>query len=156
MLVRLSRPISYNIYMPWARLGYFCSGGRSSLFFGGGCRSRTLSTSIPFRSIPFRSFPCYSTHFQGNFLLSGSSDKSAIVWDVARGDVQQQFRFHEAPTLVRFTQWVRLFGLSFCRFPDCAYVCLHPFKRTRLHAIKLRIIHRRDQLVYLMLPVKCI
>lgn len=37
---------------------------------------------------------------QGNFLLSGSSDKSAIVWDVARGDVQQQFRFHEAPTLV--------------------------------------------------------
>ncbi|CAM9678388.1 unnamed protein product, partial [Ectocarpus sp. 13 AM-2016] len=36
---------------------------------------------------------------QGNFLLSGSSDKSAIVWDVARGDVQQQFRFHEAPTL---------------------------------------------------------
>lgn len=39
--------------------------------------------------------------FQGNYLLSGSSDKSAIVWDVARGDVQQQFRFHEAPTLVR-------------------------------------------------------
>lgn len=38
--------------------------------------------------------------FQGNYLLSGSSDKSAIVWDVARGDVQQQFRFHEAPTLV--------------------------------------------------------
>ncbi|CAN0537533.1 unnamed protein product, partial [Ectocarpus sp. 12 AP-2014] len=36
---------------------------------------------------------------KGNFLLSGSSDKSAIVWDVARGDVQQQFRFHEAPTL---------------------------------------------------------
>lgn len=39
---------------------------------------------------------------QGNHLLSGSSDKSAIVWDVARGEVKQQFRFHEAPTLVCF------------------------------------------------------
>lgn len=37
---------------------------------------------------------------RGNHLLSGSSDKSAIVWDVARGEVKQQFRFHEAPTLV--------------------------------------------------------
>ena len=33
-------------------------------------------------------------------MLSGSSDKSAIVWDVSRGQVQQRFRFHEAPTLV--------------------------------------------------------
>lgn len=45
--------------------------------------------------------------FQGNFLLSGSSDKSAIVWDVARGDVQQQFRFHEAPTLVSLSLILR-------------------------------------------------
>lgn len=39
---------------------------------------------------------------QGSFLLSGSSDKSAIVWDVSKGEVQQQFRFHEAPTLVSY------------------------------------------------------
>jgi transducin (beta)-like 1 len=35
----------------------------------------------------------------GNYLLSGSSDRSAIVWDVAAGRVQQRFEFHEAPTL---------------------------------------------------------
>jgi hypothetical protein len=32
-------------------------------------------------------------------LLSGSVDKTAIVWDCKTGDVMQQFEFHKAPTL---------------------------------------------------------
>lgn len=67
--------------------------------------------------------------FQGNFLLSGSSDKSAIVWDVARGDVQQQFRFHEAPTLVRF-----------CR-------CTNVKHGTCLRASALQCVHRSMKMV---------
>ena len=35
----------------------------------------------------------------GSMLLSGSVDKTAIVWDTKTGDVVQQFEFHKAPTL---------------------------------------------------------
>ena len=37
----------------------------------------------------------------GNFLLSGSYDKTTIVWDVSgeRGEIKQQFQHHTAPAL---------------------------------------------------------
>lgn len=31
---------------------------------------------------------------KGDYLLSGSVDKTAIVWDVKTGDWKQQFEFH--------------------------------------------------------------
>jgi transducin (beta)-like 1 len=31
---------------------------------------------------------------KGDMLLSGSVDKTAIVWDAKTGDVKQQFEFH--------------------------------------------------------------
>ena len=34
-----------------------------------------------------------------NYLLSGSVDKTAIVWDAREGTVKQQFEFHKQPTL---------------------------------------------------------
>jgi transducin (beta)-like 1 len=36
---------------------------------------------------------------KGDVLLTGSVDKSAIVWDPSSGDVRQQFEFHSAPCL---------------------------------------------------------
>ena len=36
---------------------------------------------------------------QGNYLLTGSSDRSSIGWDTATGTVKQRFGYHEAPTL---------------------------------------------------------
>ncbi len=36
---------------------------------------------------------------KGDALLSGSVDKTAVVWDARTGDVRQQFDFHKAPTL---------------------------------------------------------
>jgi transducin (beta)-like 1 len=35
----------------------------------------------------------------GTHLLSGSFDKSAVIWDAATGALRQQFAFHTAPTL---------------------------------------------------------
>jgi transducin (beta)-like 1 len=35
----------------------------------------------------------------GTHLLSGSFDKSAVIWDAATGALRQQFTFHTAPTL---------------------------------------------------------
>lgn len=32
---------------------------------------------------------------KGDLLLSGSVDRTAIVWDVATGTVKQQFEFHQ-------------------------------------------------------------
>lgn len=36
---------------------------------------------------------------KGDFLLSGSVDKSAIVWDIKTGEWRQQFEFHSGTTL---------------------------------------------------------
>ncbi|XP_042752002.1 uncharacterized protein LOC122194818 [Lactuca sativa] len=35
---------------------------------------------------------------KGAYLLSGSVDKTAIVWDIKTGEWKQQFEFHTAPT----------------------------------------------------------
>jgi transducin (beta)-like 1 len=35
----------------------------------------------------------------GNYLLSGSVDKTAIIWDAKTGEVKQQFEFHSGTTL---------------------------------------------------------
>ena len=32
---------------------------------------------------------------KGDLLLSGSVDKTAIIWDVKSGEVRQQFEFHQ-------------------------------------------------------------
>ena len=36
---------------------------------------------------------------KGDFLLSGSVDKTAIVWDIKTGEWRQQFEFHSGATL---------------------------------------------------------
>jgi transducin (beta)-like 1 len=35
----------------------------------------------------------------GNYLLSGSVDKTAIIWDAKTGEVKQQFEFHSGVAL---------------------------------------------------------
>ncbi len=36
---------------------------------------------------------------KGNLLLSGSVDKTAIIWDTKSGDMKQEFQFHNGGTL---------------------------------------------------------
>jgi transducin (beta)-like 1 len=38
----------------------------------------------------------------GNYLLSGSVDKTAIIWDAKTGEVKQQFEFHSGVALFAF------------------------------------------------------
>ena len=38
---------------------------------------------------------------KGDLLLSGSVDKSAIVWDAKTGEVKQSFNFHSGARLAR-------------------------------------------------------
>jgi WD40 repeat protein len=38
---------------------------------------------------------------KGDLLLSGSVDKTAIIWDVKSGEVRQQFEFHQGKLMLR-------------------------------------------------------
>jgi len=53
--------------------------------------------------------------------LSGSVDKSAIIWDAKTGDVRQQFEFHTAPTLD--VDWRDDTSFASCSTDKMIYVC---------------------------------
>lgn len=57
----------------------------------------------------------------GELLLSGSVDKTAIVWDAKTGEIRQQFEFHEAPTLD--VDWKDNITFATCSTDKQIYVC---------------------------------
>ncbi|KAL6073861.1 Transducin (beta)-like 1 X-linked receptor 1, variant 2 [Balamuthia mandrillaris] len=57
----------------------------------------------------------------GTSLLSGSVDKTAIIWDAKTGDVKQQFEFHSAPTLD--VDWKNDICFATCSTDKMIYVC---------------------------------
>lgn len=70
----------------------------------------------------------------GQYLLSGSVDKTAVIWDAATGSVKQEFAFHKEPTLD--VDWrdddsfascsTDRVGPCNCIQPQPAYCCMHP------------------------------
>ncbi len=67
--------------------------------------------------------PIFSLKFnkKGDYLLSGSVDNTAIVWDVATGTVKQQFSNHTAPTLD--VDWRTDLSFATCSTDKNIYVC---------------------------------
>jgi len=58
---------------------------------------------------------------KGDLLLSGSVDKSAIVWEGKTGDVKQHFEFHSAPTLD--VDWRTQTSFATCSTDKRIFVC---------------------------------
>jgi WD40 repeat protein len=58
---------------------------------------------------------------KGDYLLSGSVDKTAIVWDIKTGEWKQQFEFHSGSTL-RFLFQLFLWHME--------YVCNHAMENS--------------------------
>eukprot|EP00252_Welwitschia_mirabilis_P025248 TRINITY_DN7803_c0_g1_i2.p1 TRINITY_DN7803_c0_g1~~TRINITY_DN7803_c0_g1_i2.p1 ORF type:complete len:276 (+),score=43.48 TRINITY_DN7803_c0_g1_i2:42-869(+) len=58
---------------------------------------------------------------KGDCLLSGSVDKTAIVWDAKTGEWRQQFEFHSAPTLD--VDWRNNSSFATCSTDKMIYVC---------------------------------
>ncbi|KAK6116269.1 hypothetical protein DH2020_049991 [Rehmannia glutinosa] len=58
---------------------------------------------------------------KGDFLLSGSVDKTAIVWDVKTMECKQQFEFHSAPALD--VDWRNNVSFATCSTDSMIYVC---------------------------------
>jgi transducin (beta)-like 1 len=58
---------------------------------------------------------------KGDYLLSGSVDNTAIIWDVSNGEVKQQFRNHTAPTLD--VDWRNDNSFATCSTDKMIYVC---------------------------------
>nr|KAJ3422503.1 Transducin (beta)-like 1 X-linked receptor 1 [Polyrhizophydium stewartii] len=57
----------------------------------------------------------------GELILSGSVDKTAIVWDAKTGEARQQFQFHSAPTLD--VDWRDDSTFATCSTDKQIYVC---------------------------------
>jgi len=57
----------------------------------------------------------------GSMLLSGSVDKTAIVWDCKTGDVIQHFQLHQAPTLD--VDWRNSNSFASCSTDKTIFVC---------------------------------
>ena len=55
------------------------------------------------------------------YLLSGSVDKTAIIWDASTGEVKQQFAFHKEPTLD--VDWRDEDSFASCSTDKQIYVC---------------------------------
>eukprot|EP01105_Mastigella_eilhardi_P005220 TRINITY_DN16980_c0_g1_i1.p1 TRINITY_DN16980_c0_g1~~TRINITY_DN16980_c0_g1_i1.p1 ORF type:complete len:556 (-),score=157.25 TRINITY_DN16980_c0_g1_i1:47-1714(-) len=64
---------------------------------------------------------CLKWNPVGHTLLSGSVDKSAIVWDSDTGEVLQQFEYHTAPTLD--VDWRDATTFASCSTDKNIYVC---------------------------------
>jgi len=58
---------------------------------------------------------------KGDYLLSGSVDKTAIVWDTKTWECKQQFEFHSAPTLD--VDWRNNNSFATCSTDSMIYVC---------------------------------
>jgi transducin (beta)-like 1 len=58
---------------------------------------------------------------KGDMLLSGSIDKTAIIWDAKTAEVKQQFDFHKAPTLD--VDWRNNVSFASCSTDKMIYVC---------------------------------
>jgi transducin (beta)-like 1 len=58
---------------------------------------------------------------KGDYLLTGSVDRTAIVWDAKTGDVKQQFEHHTAPTLD--VDWRNNVSFATCSTDKMIYVC---------------------------------
>eukprot|EP01113_Clastostelium_recurvatum_P039602 TRINITY_DN6060_c0_g1_i1.p1 TRINITY_DN6060_c0_g1~~TRINITY_DN6060_c0_g1_i1.p1 ORF type:complete len:484 (-),score=88.80 TRINITY_DN6060_c0_g1_i1:36-1487(-) len=58
---------------------------------------------------------------KGDYLLSGSVDKTAIVWDVRAGVALQQFENHQAPTLD--VDWRNNTQFATCSTDKMIYIC---------------------------------
>eukprot|EP00958_Prasinococcus_capsulatus_P014923 scaffold1575_cov352-Prasinococcus_capsulatus_cf.AAC.11 len=58
---------------------------------------------------------------KSDLLLSGSVDKTAIVWDARTGDVRQVFSYHSAPTLD--VDWRNNVSFATCSTDKMIYVC---------------------------------
>ncbi|KAJ6847092.1 WD40 repeat-containing protein HOS15 [Iris pallida] len=58
---------------------------------------------------------------KGDYLLSGSVDKTAIVWDTKTWEYKQQFDFHSAPTLD--VDWRNNVSFATCSTDHMIYVC---------------------------------
>lgn len=59
---------------------------------------------------------------KGDYLLSGSVDKTAIVWDLKNGDWKQQFEFHSGIRLKVFIQLLTTFFTSPFNISTTLYV----------------------------------
>lgn len=57
----------------------------------------------------------------GTYLLSGSVDTTAVVWDAATGSVKQTFKFHSAPTLD--VDWKDDWTFASCSTDQSIHVC---------------------------------
>ena len=75
------------------------------------------------KNIPSPSGPIFSLKWnkRGDCLLSGSVDKSAIIWDVATQQPKQIFEFHKAPTLD--VDWRDDTSFASCSTDRLIYVC---------------------------------
>lgn len=58
---------------------------------------------------------------KGEYLLSGSVDKTAIIWNAKSGEVEQVFEFHTAPTLD--VDWKDDTSFATCSTDKMIYVC---------------------------------
>lgn len=58
---------------------------------------------------------------KGDYLLTGSVDRTAIVWDAKTGDVKQQFEHHTAPTLD--VDWRNNVSFATCSTDKMIFVC---------------------------------
>eukprot|EP00298_Acanthocystis_sp_HF-20_P008899 c17973_g1_i1.p1 GENE.c17973_g1_i1~~c17973_g1_i1.p1 ORF type:complete len:487 (+),score=246.70 c17973_g1_i1:68-1528(+) len=85
------------------------------------------------------------------FLLSGSADKSAIIWDAQTGKVKQKFAFHEAPTLD--VDWKDNETFASCSTDKMIYVCrlgeLKPIKSFEGHEDEVNTIRWDPRKKYL-------
>ena len=58
---------------------------------------------------------------KGNLIVTGGVDKMAVVWEVASGEVKQQFSFHKAPTLD--VDWQTNTCFASCSTDKLIHVC---------------------------------
>lgn len=63
---------------------------------------------------------------RGDLLLSGSVDKTAIIWDGRTGEVKQQFEFHSGACRLRMADWLlyQCMHMCSCCMQSCNAFCL--------------------------------
>ncbi len=78
---------------------------------------------------------------RGNYIATGGVDKTAIVWEVASGEVSQQFSFHRAPTLD--VDWQNNTTFASCSTDKLIHVCRvgsdRPIRTLQGHKVRVSI-----------------